>query len=421
MKNQTRNSLRTFLPELEVRWPRTFAALGNRNYRLFFFGQLISLTGTWMQSIAQSWLVYRLTGSPLALGVVGFFSSVPVLFFSLWGGVMADRLPKRNLLVITQAAAMVQAFVLAGLTLTGQVQVWHIMLLAFTLGSVNSIEMPTRQAFVVEMVGKDKLMNAIALNSSLYSATRIIGPAVAGVMVATLGEGPAFFINGVSFLAVIAGLLLMRLDAVPSPNRHESAWNNLREGLRYTFRQPLILTLVALVAVASMFVMPYAFLMPVFAKDILGVGAQGLGTLMAAAGLGTLIGALSLASLGNFPRKGWLLTAGNLLFPALILAFSLSRSFPLSLLILVGAGWAMVTQNATANTLLQTMVPDHLRGRVMSAFVLMFVGMMPLGALQAGFIADLFGAPFALGAGALVALSFSIFIFFRRLHLRALP
>ncbi|MBI2845820.1 MAG: MFS transporter [Chloroflexi bacterium] len=415
-----RNALQIFFPGLEVRWPRTFAALSVRNYRLFFFGQLISLTGTWMQSIAQSWLVYRLTGSPLALGVVGFFGSVPVLLFSLWGGVLADRLPKRNILVIAQTGLMLQAFVLGGLTLTGLVQVWHIMLLALILGSINSIEMPTRQAFVVEMVGKDKLTNAIALNSSLFNATRIIGPAVAGVLVATLGEGPAFFINGVSFLAVIFGLLLMRMEEVPSPNRQASGWDNLREGLGYTFRHPSILTLVALMSVSSLLVMPYAFLMPIFAKDILMVGAPGLGMLMAAAGVGALIGALFLASLGDFQNKGLMLTVGNLLYPTLILVFSFSRSFPLSLLILVGAGWAMVTQNATANTLLQTIVPDHLRGRVMSGFVLTFVGMMPLGTLQAGFIANLFGAPLALGLGALLALAFSIFIFFSRPQLRQL-
>lgn len=416
-----RNSLRIILPELEVRWPRTFVALGHRNFRLFFVGQLVSLTGTWMQSVAQSWLVYRLTDSPLALGLVGFFGSVPILLFSLWGGVLADRFPKRNLLVMTNSAAMLQALVLAILTLSGRVEVWHIMLLSFVMGSILALDIPTRQAFVAEMVGEKDLLNAIALNSSAFNATRIIGPAAAGILIALLGEGIAFSINSISFLAVIAGLLLLRLETTLAPSRQVSAWSNLWEGLSYLRSNPVILTLVSLVAVSSLLCMPFISLMPVFAKDILGVGATGLGSLIAASGVGALVGALTLAYLGNAPQKGRLLTAGNILFPSLIIAFSLSGSYPLSLLILLGVGWAMVTQNATANALLQSIVPHHLRGRVMSAFTLMFAGMMPLGTLQAGAVANLAGAPLALAAGGLLALAFALYVFFSRPRLRQLP
>jgi len=405
---------------VELRLPRTFTALRHRNYRLFWSGQMISLIGTWMQSLAQSWLVYRLTNSPLMLGLVGFATALPILLFSLVGGVVADRVNKRSLIVATQTAAMLQAFLLAFLVGTDLVQVWHVVLLAFTLGVINAFDTPARQSFVIEMVGREDLMNAIALNSSVFNGARVVGPAVAGLLVGWVGEASAFFLNGASFLAVIAGLLMMRLPPSPRAARAESPWENLVAGLTYLRRHRVLLGLMGLVGMASIFGMPYTTLMPVFARDILQVGAAGQGFLMTATGLGALIGALTLASLGDFKRKGQLVTAGNFLFPAMLFFFALSTWFPSSALFLLGVGWAMVTQNATTNTLIQTSVPDQMRGRVMSVYTLAFMGMMPLGSLQAGAVANAFGAPFAVEFGAIIAAAFALFVFCRVPEIRQL-
>jgi len=397
------------------RWqlPRTFTALRHRNYRLFWFGQMVSLIGTWMQNVAQGWLVYQLSNSPLALGLVGFAGSLPVLLFSLLAGVAADRFPKRNLLLITQTSLMTSAFILSLLTWSGHVQAWHVALLAAFSGLANAFDAPTRQAFVVEMVGKEDLMNAIGLNSAMFNLARLVGPAVAGLLLAAVGPAGCFFLNGVSFLAVIASLTMMRLGPPLRLARQASVWANLREGLGYIRNNSVVLSLVSLVAVGSLFGMPFSGLLPVFARDILEVGPQGLGFLSSAMGAGALIGAISVASLGNFRRRGLLVTAGNLAFPAFIFLFSQSQFFPLSLLLLMGAGWAMISQNVTINTVLQTTVPDQLRGRVMSVHTLMFLGMMPLGNLQAGFVANLVGAPLALALGAMICASYALLILFR--------
>jgi len=403
----------------ELKLPRTFRALRHRNFRLYWCGQLFSLTGTWMQNVAQGWLVYRLTDSPLALGLVGFVGSLPILLFSLFGGVIADRLHKRNLLLATQTAAMLQALILATLTVTGLIQVWQIIVLALLLGTVHAFDTPARQAFVIELVGKEDLMNAIALNSSVFNATRIIGPAIAGVLISLIGEAGAFYINAFSFLATIAALLLMRVEAV-NHSDGETVWRNLIAGLRYIKQTPIVRTLLSLIAVSSLFGMSAVALMPVFAKDILQVGPTGLGFLTAAIGGGALSGALTLASLGNFQRKGLLLSIGNLAFPSMLLLFALSRSFALSLLFLIGGGWGLITQNALTNTLLQTSVPDHLRGRVMSVYALMFLGMMPLGNLQAGVVAEHLGAPVAVVLGASVVGGYALWVFLKRPQVRQL-
>lgn len=403
-----------------IRMPATFRALRHRNFRLFYFGQMISLIGTWMQNVAQSWLVYLLTGSPFALGLVSFAGSLPVLLCSLPAGVVADRVGKRNLIVAMQTAAMIQAFMLSFLTWTGIVQIWHVALLAFGLGTISSFDMPARQAFVIEMVGKEDLMNAIALNSAIFNGARIVGPAIAGILVASLGVAPSFFLNGLSFLAVIAGLLLMDVQSRPVAHTGASMRQNIAEGLNYLRSNTTVRTLTTLVAVASIFGMPYAMLMPAFAADVLHVDASGLGFLSAAVGLGALAGAFALASLAGTRRKGLLLTAGNLLFPAMLLLFAASRSFLLSLAILVGVGWAFITQNATVNSLIQSIVPDYLRGRVMSVYTLMFVGMIPVGSLQAGVVAQRFGAPFAVGLGAAIALGYSLWVLWRHPEVRKL-
>lgn len=403
----------------ELKLPRTFRALRHRNFRLYWFGQLLSLTGTWMQNVAQGWLVYRLTDSPFALGLVGFVGSLPILLFSLFGGVIADRFHKRNLLLITQTAAMLQALTLATLTVTGLIQVWQIIVLALLLGTVHALDTPARQSFVIELVGKEDLMNAIALNSSVFNATRIIGPAIAGVLISLIGEAGAFYMNGASFLATIAALLLMRVEAV-NHSDGETVWRNLIEGLRYIKKTPIVRTLLSLIAVSSLFGMSYVALMPVFARDILQVGPTGLGFLTAAIGGGALAGALTLASLGNFQHKGLLLSIGNLLFPAMLFLFALSRSFAPSLLFLMGAGWGLITQNALTNTLLQTSVPDHLRGRVMSAYALMFLGMMPIGNLLSGTMAEHLGAPVAVMLGAGIVGGYALWILLRRPGVRHL-
>lgn len=421
----------------------TFRALRHRNYRLFFFGQMISLIGTWMQNIAQQWLVYRLTGSAAMLGMINLVGALPLLPLSLWGGSLADRFPKRSIILFTQSVMMVQAFILAALTWTGAVQVWHVMVLAMLLGAANAVDVPSRQAFVVEMVeGKEDLTNAIGLNSTIFNTARAIGPTVAGMIVATAGEAGAFFINGLTFVAVIIGLALMRLPAVARPRQQPRLGSHLLEAARYVLSRKVLALLISLVAVSAFLSMPYVTLLPVFAQDVLGKSAQPLldmfcsgtlasfscrspealtyGLLMAASGLGAVMGALFVASLPATARRGHWLTLGNLSFPLLLLVMALSRSFGFTLLVLVGIGFSYVAQNVLANTLIQMSVPDELRGRVMSFYSLTFQGMMRLGGMQAGLLGDLWGAPLAVGVGAAVCLVYGAFVAWRYPRVRAL-
>jgi len=401
-------------------WARTFAALRHRNYRLFFIGQLVSLTGTWMQNVAERWLVWELTGSPFKLGVVTFAAGVPVLLFSLWGGLVADRVPKRRLLLWTQSFMMTLALILAVDVILGTVQWWHVGILAFLLGTANSFDAPARQAFVVEMVGRSDLMNAIALNSALFNSARIIGPALAGVTLAALGTAWCFALNALSFLAVLIGLALMRVPPYVGAVSTESSFVQIREGVTYIWRHPYVRTLIALVAVSNMFALGYMALLPALAQDVLHVGTVGFGFMTTAIGVGALAGALCIASLGDFQRKGRLLTAGNLLFPVMVIALSLSRSFHLTMGFLVVAGLGFMTQNATANTLVQTTVPDALRGRVMSVYMMVFQGFFPIGALIAGAVAEQFGVPAGAAFGGVIALAYGLFLHWRAPKLRAL-
>ncbi|MGB8646630.1 MAG: MFS transporter [Anaerolineae bacterium] len=398
----------------------TFAALRHYNYRLFFAGQLTSLIGTWMQNVAQSWLVYALTNSPFYLGVVSFASSVPVLVLSPFAGVVVDRVPKRTLLILTQTAAMLLAFILALDVLAGWVQPWHIVILSFALGMVNTFDAPGRQAFVVEMVEREDMANAIVLNSAIFNMARIVGPTLAGIALAVVGPAWCFFLNGVSFIAVIVGLALMRVKPYIGARSREPALAQMREGLRYIRGNRTLMTLFSIVAVANLFAFGYSSLMPAFAQDILQVGPTGLGLMSAAIGVGALVGALLIASLGNYPHKGRLLTIGNLLFPAMVLCLSVSRLFPLSLVLLAGVGLGFLTQNATTNTLVQSMVPDELRGRVMSVYLMIFQGFFPLGSLMAGVIAQNFGVPAGAAVGASIALAYGLFLFWRAPFIRKL-
>ena len=407
-------------PEHGFGLSRTFAALRHRNYRLFFFGQLVSLIGTWMQNVAQAWLVYELTNSPFKLGVVSFCSGVPVLLFSLWAGVVADRVPKRRLLVVTQTVMMTLAFILAADMFLGTIQWWHIAIMAFLLGTANAFDGPTRHAFVVEMVGRNELMNAIALNSAMFNTARIVGPALAGIILAAVGAAWCFVLNGVSFLAVIAGLVLMDVKPYVGAIPTESPLKQMREGLSYIWHHPTVRPLITLVAVSNMFALGYMALLPAFAQDVLHAGKVGYGFMSTAIGVGALAGALVIASLGNYQRKGLILTAGNLLFPVMVIALSLSKSFHLTMGCLVVAGFGFMAQNATANTLVQTTVPDTLRGRVMSVYMMVFLGFFPIGSLIAGAMAERFGVPVGAAFGGIVALAYGIYLAWRAPEIRAL-
>jgi MFS family permease len=373
-----------------------FGALAHRNFRLFLFGQTVSLTGTWMQSIAQGWLVLQLTDSPFYVGVVS-------ALITLYAGVVADRTDKRRVVIITQSLLMVQAFLLAALVASGRVTVGSVMLLAAFLGVVSAFDIPTRQAFIVEMVGKEDLMNAIALNTSIFNLSRVLGPVVAGFLIGPLGVAACFFLNGVSYLAVIASLLAMRLPPWVRRPAAGSAWQGFREVVAFLRSDRRARTLVVLTAITSIFGFPFLVLMPVFARDVLRVGAAGYGALTASVGLGAVAGALGVAVLSRRIRKGRTLVVAGTSFGLLVALFAQSRWFALSVALLALVGCAMIVNNALTNTLLQTLVPDHLRGRVMGFYSFMFVGMAPIGAFQAGAVAERFGAPLAVAAGGVVS------------------
>ena len=388
-------------PPSASRWQAVLRALRHRNFQLFFSGQLISLIGTWMQNVAQAWLVYRLTGSSLLLGAVGFAGQIPVFLMAPIGGVVADRNNRHQVVIATQTSSMLLAFILAGLTLAGAVQVWHIFVLASLLGVVNAFDIPARQAFLVDMVGRDDLMNAIALNSSMFNGARIIGPAIAGVLVASIGEGWCFFANGVSYIAVIVGLLLMRLTRPAALAREASPLEHIMEGFQFVKRTTPIRALLLLLGLVSLVGMPYAVLMPIFADRILHGGARGLGILLGATGVGALLGALTLAARSGLKGLGRWVAFSCAGFGVSLIAFAASRSFWLSAAFLIPVGYSMMLQMAASNTLIQAMVPDELRGRVMAVYSMMFMGMAPVGSLFAGVMADRVGAPVTIIIGAI--------------------
>jgi len=379
-------------------------ALRHRNFRLFFAGQLISLIGTWMQSVAQSWLVYSLTGSTVLLGLVGFASQIPVFLLAPFGGVVADAMNRHRVLLATQTAAMVLAAIMAVLTIRGSIQIWHVFVLASLLGVVNAFDIPARQSFIVEMVGKEDLVNAIALNSSMVNAARLIGPAVAGVLVSIVGEGWCFAINAVSYVAVIIGLFRMDVPGRKIEARGASALRGIGEGFEFVAVTPPVRSLMLLLGLISLMGMPYSTLMPVFADRILHAGPGGLGLLMGMSGAGALIGALALASKQSLRGLGRWVAWSSGAFGATLILFSLSRALWLSAVLLVPVGCSMMVQMASSNTLIQSMVPDHLRGRVMAIYSMMFMGMAPFGALLAGALAHRLGAPLTVALGGVACL-----------------
>jgi MFS family permease len=391
----------------------TFRALRHRNFQLFFAGQFISLTGTWMQSVAQSWLVYRLTGSVVLLGMIGFASQIPVFLLAPIGGTVADRFNRHRILIFTQSAAMTLAFVLALLTLLGYVEIWHLFVIAAGFGVANAFDIPTRQAFAVDMVGKEDLLNAIALNSSMFNGARIVGPAIAGILVAAVGEGWCFLGNAVSYIAVISGLLMMNI----SPKVHSrsgSALSHIAEGFRYAAATRPIRAILLLLGLVSLMGMPYAILMPVFADQYLGGGSSTLGFLMGASGIGAVIAALVLASRRQVFGLGRWVAVACASFGGALIVFSMSRSFWLSSAILVGVGFSMMTQMSSSNTLVQAMIPDHLRGRVMSLYSMMFMGLAPIGSLLAGTMAGYIGPPETVAIGGAVCIG-GAFVFWLNL------
>lgn len=391
------------------RIPATFAALRYPNYKKWFAGQVLSLMGTWMQSVAQGWLVYQLTGSKFALGTIAFIGTLPTLFLMLPGGVVADRVPKRRLLIITQASMMVFALILAGLAWSGRLQVWQIGVLAFLLGVANSFDAPARMAIVPELVDdREDMQNAIALNAMMFNMARVVGPAVGGLVLAAAGAAWCFALNAASFLAVLIALLLLVL---PNDLGHPSdrrVFADIGEGIRFIAHHSVIRPIIILVGASALFGFSYAVLLPAYASDVVNVGEAGYGLMNAAVGVGALVGSLVIASLSRRGNRGRILTFGSLLFPIALLGLALTRSFYVALALLVLVGFGFVTQNVQANTLVQTLSPDALRGRVTSVYSLMFFGSAPFGSLLAGGVAQLVGSSLAIGLGAAMSLLFSL-------------
>lgn len=378
--------------------PAALRSLAHRNFRLFIVGQTISVVGSWMQSVALGWLVYRLTGSELLLGLIGFADRIPVFVLGMAGGLAADRFDRRRIVVITQTASMLQAAALGLIVSRGTPSMTALFVLATLQGVINAFDLPARQSFISLMVAKEDLPNALALNSSVFNAARVVGPAIAGVLVASVGEGPCFLINALSYMAVLGGLLAMRVapggdEAVaPEPAR-------LLAGIRYAWTTPPVRALLLLLGLVSLCGIPYTVLMPIFAGPILGSGPGGLGALMSASGVGAFLAAVLLARRPSVRGLGRTVALAASGFGAALILFALSRSFLLSMVLLLLAGFSMITQAAATNLLLQSLIPDSLRGRVMSLYTIMFVGMGPWGSLMAGSLAHAAGAPVAVAAG----------------------
>jgi MFS family permease len=383
----------------------TLRALRHRNFRLFFIGQVISVIGTWMESVAQAWLIYRLTGSSVLLGTMTFAGQIPILLLAPLGGHMADRHSRHRIIVITQIASMAVALTLAWLTLTNRILIWELFTLGSLYGIINAFDMPARQSFLIEMVGKEDLINAIALNSTMFSSARMLGPAIAGVLVAAVGEGWCFFANGISYIAVIAGLLMMRLAPFERhPSTEESPIDNIRGGFSYVNRTRPVRALVTRIGVISFAGLPFATLLPIFAQEILHAGSGGFGLLMSCFGFGSLAAALWLASRSGLAGLSKWLAVGALCFPVALAGFAFSKNLWLSGLLLFVAGLTLLVQAGASNTLIQSMVPDHYRGRVMAVYSMSWVGLNPFGAMVAGFVAARLGAPDTILLGAVACL-----------------
>jgi len=398
---------------------QTFSALKYYNYRLWFGGQTVSLFGTWMQRTAQGYLIFDLTKSPIYLGYVGFAYGIPSWLFMIYGGAIADRFPRRTILLIAQVAMMVLAFILAALTFARIVEPWHIIVLAFLLGIANAFDAPARQAFVTELVDRKDLTNAIALNSSMINAATVIGPAVAGITYALFGPAWCFIINGFTFLAVIVALLLMKLAPFIPVERSMSIFSEIKDGMRFAARQPTIRILILNLGLLSLAGLGFVTLLPVWAVDVLGGDATTNGFLHTARGIGALSGALMIAAIGQTISRGKLFTIGTFVMPLFLILFSLTRVLPASFLALMGVGWGFMVIVNLSNTLVQINVTDELRGRVMGLFTFTFFGFMPIGSLINGALADKIGTPLTIQINAIILLAaafllFSLFPYIRK-------
>jgi MFS family permease len=370
-----------------------FRALKHRNFQLFMAGQLVSLVGTWMQTTAQLWLVYRLTGSAALLGVFGFANQIPMLVLASVGGYVGDRYSRHRGVIATQTISMLLAFLLALLTLTNVVHVWHLIVITLLVGIVNAFDVPIRQAFFVQMVGKEDLPNAIALNSSIFNGARVVGPAIAGFAIAWVGEGWCFFLNGLSFLAVIFALMAMKIEPQDRKDSGQSPLQSLLQGFRFAMNDRPIRSTLLLLSMLSLFGLQYSVFMPIFAEEVLHSGARGLGFLMSAAGVGAVLGALQFAARTNYKGLAKWIAAMSVICSVCLLVFSQSNIFWLSLVVLFVVGFAATSQMAATNTTVQNRSPDALRGRLMAVYATMFMGVQPIGALLAGGIAKRLGAP----------------------------
>jgi MFS family permease len=396
----------------------TFPALKNRNYKLYFFGQLVSLIGTWLQIVAQGWLVLQLTNSAFLIGLVAALATLPTLLFTLFGGVVVDRFPKKHILLFTQSAAMVLAFVLGILTSIGHIQIWEIGLISFLLGTVNALDAPARQAFVPEMVTKDQLASAIALNSGAFNTARVIGPSMAGILIALVGTGGAFIINGVSYIAVIIALLAMHIELyVPDKKIHPI--KAIRQGLTYSFSHPIIRTLIIFAGVTSIFGWSYTTVIPLIAKNEFHLGAAGLGYLFAASGSGALVAAVFISAFSKKVSGMVFILGGNSIFALSLILFSFTTNFYMALLLLFLSGFGLISQASMMNSTIQGMVRSEFRGRVMSIYILMFIGFVPLGNMEIGYLSEKFGTSIAIRIGAIIVFIFGLIIFIYRNKIRA--
>ena len=394
---------------------RGFSAFSYRDFRLFWFGQIISLSGTWMQSVAQGWLVYSLTKSPLYLGMVAAAASLPILLFSLFGGVIADRYRKRDLLLFTQALSILPALALGLLTSSGLVTVWHVAVLAFLLGTINALDIPVRQSILAEMVGKGHIVNAIALNSAAFNGARIIGPVIAGMAIAFFGIPACFYLNALSFIAVI--IALYRIEARGEiRSESEGMLRDFLNGIRFVADSRHIRNVFSLIAVFSIIGLPYISLLPVFAAEVFQEGAKGLGFLVGSSGIGALAAALNIAARGDIRNKTRFMALTGLCFSSALLAFSLSGTFWFSLVVITVCGWGMVSYLAVANSFIQITVPDELRGRVMSVYSLVFLGTVPIGNAIMGVVAERLGTPRAVTVSGVICLFAAAF--FSRTYLK---
>ncbi|MCX6047532.1 MAG: MFS transporter [Chloroflexi bacterium] len=404
----------------QFRIPKSFSAIRHRNFRLYMGGQLVSLVGTWMQIVAQGWLVYQLSHSELALGLVGFASAIPALIISPWAGVIVDRVPKRKILVATQVGAMLLAFILSAMNFAGIVQVWHVIILAAGLGVVNAFDGPARQAFVVEMVGREDLPNAIAMNSMTFNSARILGPGIGGLLLVAFGSSWCFLLNGLSFLAVIASLLAMQLTRYEHKPLTLSPWKQLTSGLAYAKNTPELRGLLLMALFFSLFGISYSTVLPAFIDKVLHQGAGAFGVINAMTGVGAVAGAFVIAQYGDSGHRGNWLVWSSLLFPLVLAAFAINHNYPAAMVLALLLGLGFMLTFTLINTLLQTRLADEMRGRVLSLYTLTFYGFTPFGNLLIGSLSERLGLSTAITASAVASLALSAFVILSTKELRRL-